>query len=676
MKDTNDTPEQREDVPADDLRDYFASCEKEAESLTEYRGIRRETLRRFGFGIDRAWVNPKPAAEEKYTRPSARAIIPTGPDSYLARALDDADPLPILKAGPVRLFNAACLGTAESPIFVVEGEIDALSVIDAGGEAVGLGSANNGSLLIDCVKAARPSRPLILAFDCDEDPRTRRDIQAQAGKLADALEELGIPHMPAPPELYCGCKDANELLQQDRGALEREVRRTALTASLLRGPFRTAASELPAFVRYVDEQRRRKPVLTGFPSLDEALGGGLYCQLYVLGAQSSLGKSTLALQIADQLSAAGDDVIYYSLEMSARFLQAKSLSRTSCLLDCSAKKDNSFDANRLLRGDWLEGAEAPVLRRVLESYRPAAAHLILREGFGGLTIRDIESDLAKAARYGMHPAVILDYLQILRPPDGDSRTEKQVIDEHVRGLWTLAHQYDVPILCISSLNRTGYDEPVVPGSFKESGGIEYTADVLIGMQFHGIDYEAGEKQSQHQARVRELIGDQRFIARQGGYQELDVKILKNRFCPPCTVQMRFSPRFNHFTDAPAETVTVLAAPDPGEEGFWEEWLAELIPDGPTEAPHEADSRFDYDVRYDLDPYPNAGGELEAILAQFPRLRDAETDEDRVAEALKIFDGLTIFLRDVTWLTALSEARARRALTNLGWLILPDGTLCR
>lgn len=62
---------------------------------------------------------------------------------------------------------------------------------------------------------------------------------------------------------------------------------------------------------------------TGYERLDKRLDGGLYSGLYVMGALSSLGKTTLALQIADSIAKAGTDVFFYSLEMAAEEITAK-----------------------------------------------------------------------------------------------------------------------------------------------------------------------------------------------------------------------------------------------------------------------------------------------------------------------------------------------------------------
>lgn len=70
-------------------------------------------------------------------------------------------------------------------------------------------------------------------------------------------------------------------------------------------------------------------ISTGFENLDKLLDGGLYPGLYVIGANSSLGKTTLVLQIADSIAKSGQGVLIFSLEMSRFELIAKTLSRMS-----------------------------------------------------------------------------------------------------------------------------------------------------------------------------------------------------------------------------------------------------------------------------------------------------------------------------------------------------------
>ena len=95
------------------------------------------------------------------------------------------------------------------------------------------------------------------------------------------------------------------------------------------------------------------PVIsTGFEILDDKLDGGLYPGLYVIGAISSLGKTTLVLQIADQIAKAGQDVLFFSLEMARNELMAKSISRQTYIntLATSGAAENAKTTRGILTG--------------------------------------------------------------------------------------------------------------------------------------------------------------------------------------------------------------------------------------------------------------------------------------------------------------------------------------
>lgn len=87
----------------------------------------------------------------------------------------------------MQIFNNAVLKTSDKPIFVVEGEIDAMSIIEVGGEAIAIGSTGNVRMLISLLEVKKPSKPLIIALDND-------DAGYNASKtLVDALRTREIP---------------------------------------------------------------------------------------------------------------------------------------------------------------------------------------------------------------------------------------------------------------------------------------------------------------------------------------------------------------------------------------------------------------------------------------------------------------------------------------------------
>ena len=190
--------------------------------------------------------------------------------------------------------------------------------------------------------------------------------------------------------------------------------------------------------------------------------------------------------------------------------------------------------------------------RVLIKTSDFGGNLFITEGVGNVgvqTIKEKTEAILKAKR--KPPVVIIDYLQILAPFDL-KMTDKQNTDKNVLELKRLSRDYGVPILGISSFNRDNYTAPVNMASFKESGAIEYSSDVLIGLQYYGMDYQKGESEAKRRSRVNELLNKVKENGKAGKPQAVQVKVLKNRngakgdFCLDCLW------KFNYFIDKAAE----------------------------------------------------------------------------------------------------------------------------
>lgn len=240
---------------------------------------------------------------------------------------------------------------------------------------------------------------------------------------------------------------------------------------------------------------------TGFEELDRTLGGGLSNDLYVLGAPSSIGKSTLALQIADNLGENRHHVLYYSLEMDFRHVISKSISRIAF-----QQKGPQYDkysvlptALKLYQGKWLDTfygskkADKENLANILlacQRYGNISLYVHLWSTNKRLpTAQDIYDDVENfIARTGETPVVIIDYLQLLRSPeDQQNQTDKQRVSEAIWKLKTISRDFDVPVIAISSFNRSSYSEATVDMSaLKESGEIDYSAETIITL---GYDLE-------------------------------------------------------------------------------------------------------------------------------------------------------------------------------------------
>ena len=481
--------------PETDCTAFFKAAQARLNE-TDYpqrRGLSASTCARFGLGYDPQWKNPK-APDSVPASP--RLIIPTGKTSYLARDVrsqneltDQAAKYTKVKVGKTRLFNAEAIDTAAKPVYVVEGEIDAMSIVEAGGEAVALGSASNVHLLMERIREHRPAQPLILALDNDE-----RGQKASA-ELEEALKAESVTYFVYNP---CGeAKDANEALQMAPESFIRRVGDGERLPEMERLSYlkTSAQGHLTAFIDGIAQSVDTPCLPTGFKTLDEALDGGLYEGLYIVGAISSLGKTTLVTQIGDQIAAGGHDVLIFSLEMARTELMAKSLSRHTLELALAAKMGTIYAKTARGITDGMRYArygdrEREIIRQAVVQYANYAGRIFIEEGVGDIDVTRIRERIARHIDLtGNTPVVIVDYLQIVAPYN-ERATDKQNMDKTVLELKRISRDFKLPMVAVSSLNRMSYGQKISMEAFKESGAIEYSSDVLIGLQLRGAG-EAG-----------------------------------------------------------------------------------------------------------------------------------------------------------------------------------------
>ena len=420
---------QSEEAEAD-YTTFFAEAHKHIGDTDYHRGLHMDTLRRFNVGYVAAWRHPK-APDRVPSTP--RLIIPTGRGSYLARDTrsevpEAQQPYTKSKVGKVHIFNADAIQSATQPIYITEGEIDAMSICEVGGEAVALGSTAYVGRFLEAVRRA-PRQPFIIALDNDKAGR-----EAAQG-LREGLKKKGATVYSYNPCL--GYKDANDALQGNREAFAQAVRigRENPRRAEYEQQHPSAADRLTAFVDGIDASVDTPCIPTGFKTLDDALDGGFYPSLTLVGGLSSLGKTSLVLQIADQVAAQGTDVLYFSLEMAEAELISKSVSRHT-LLEAKAKgldTSKAKTARGITDGRRYQNysrAEMDLIKAALQAYAGYAKHIrIIRSGLGRTSVADIrEAIQAHIDVTGNKPLCILDYLQILRP-SSDRMTDKQAAYE-------------------------------------------------------------------------------------------------------------------------------------------------------------------------------------------------------------------------------------------------------
>lgn len=509
-----------------------------AENYLKARGISSKTAEKFfiGYSKDEYFSDGK-----KYQA----IILPVNKSFYIARNIENGERYNIAKGSTIDIFNISTV-SEQRPIFITEGIFDALSIIEVGGLAIALNGIGNINKLVNYLKNSKNIPPLILALDLDDAGRkASQDLKDKCSNI-NFIDGLSI---------LCGMKDANEALINDRNKFMNTVLQIQQQAmdiiNLEQNEYLSlnSASFLDSFIDNLNKKSKFN-LKSGFNNLDSALNGGLYSGLYFIGAVSSLGKTTFCLQIADQVALSGQDVIIFSLEMARSELIAKSISRLTFINAQKKNLDTRYaKATRNLTSYYTEDEKFLVEQSISDYRNQIAPNIWIFEGIGNLGVEDIKSSIEKHIHFtGKKPFVLIDYVQILAPYDIRA-TDKQNTDKAVLELKRISRDFDIPILCISSLNRESYTEPVSMRSFKESGAIEYGSDVLLGIQYMGIEYQNGETDKNRQIRVRELIRNNEIKASEGKSINIELKILKNRNGKKgLSIPMSYYPMFNIFIE--------------------------------------------------------------------------------------------------------------------------------
>ena len=208
------------------------------------------------------------------------------------------------------------------------------------------------------------------------------------------------------------------------------------------------------------------PVMTGFDSMDELLGGLHRSDMIVLAARPSLGKSSLAINMAVNASRSGSTVGIFSLEMSREQLALRMLS-----------SEAEVDAQRLRLGLYTEAEE----RQIIDTIGYLSELPIYIDDSPLQGIMEMRS---KATRLHMERGLdmlIVDYMQLIQGPGG-RENRVQEMSEITRSIKGVARDLNIPVLAVSQLSRavesrTSHRPQL--SDLRESGSIEQDADVVM-----------------------------------------------------------------------------------------------------------------------------------------------------------------------------------------------------
>lgn len=269
------------------------------------------------------------------------------------------------------------------------------------------------------------------------------------------------------------------------------------------------------YMKDMDLIMQYKDLKTGFKNLDNALKYGFQPGLYTIGAPSGGGKTTFAHQMADHFASENIPVLFFSLEQNRTELVSKSLSRlgfkTEGLPNLPAMQ---YRLNKDL---------------VTPHYIKVGKNLYIEEGNFELTADKIrERALQFRDQFKEKFVIFVDYLQII---PGDSKlSDKQRVDQTIIKLKQLSRELKIPIVAISSINRSSYDTPLSFESLKESGSVEFSSDVVFVIQLQAVHKLSEQKIDGSKSRAKTPEEKQQEIdkAMKAKPRQMELKCLKLR----------------------------------------------------------------------------------------------------------------------------------------------------
>ena len=281
------------------------------------------------------------------------------------------------------------------------------------------------------------------------------------------------------------------------------------------------------FERITERAKLKNPITgvpTGFSKLDSMTGGMQPGDLVILAARPSMGKTALALNLAQHacilqqrhVSLPEEErprlspVLIFSLEMSASSLIERVL--------CSEAR---VDAGRLRSGNMMEDEFRKLVQAADRLHKSplyiddSAAPSILEIRARARRFRQDRNIFPPSEETGSRPPlgmIVVDYLQLARGGKGRYDIREQEISEISRGLKGIAKELDLPVLALSQLNRgvdSRADHRPMLSDLRESGAIEQDADVIMFIYREARYVTDEEKRREIEKDAEVIIGKQR-----------------------------------------------------------------------------------------------------------------------------------------------------------------------
>ncbi|MGO4854944.1 replicative DNA helicase [Phaeovulum sp. W22_SRMD_FR3] len=287
-------------------------------------------------------------------------------------------------------------------------------------------------------------------------------------------------------------------------------------------------------------------VSTGLRDLDKKLGGLHPSDLLILAGRPSMGKTSLATNIAYNIAKAykkgrthdghegaieGGVVGFFSLEMSSEQLAARILSEAA-----------EVPSEQIRRGDMTEAE----FRRFVEAAKMLESCPLFIDDTPALPISQVAARARRLKRTHGLDVLMVDYLQLLKGTGGGKDNRVQEVSEITQGLKAIAKELNIPVIALSQLSRTvesREDKRPQLSDLRESGSIEQDADVVMFV-YRDEYYKEREKPGDHE--LEKMAAWQQLMEQVHGKAE--VIIGKQRHGPIGHVELAFEGQFTRFSD--------------------------------------------------------------------------------------------------------------------------------
>lgn len=259
------------------------------------------------------------------------------------------------------------------------------------------------------------------------------------------------------------------------------------------------------------------PIKTGIAGLDLKLNGGLMDELVVLGGNTGTFKTTLIQAIADNIAQNGHHVTYISLEISKFDLMNKTICR-KLKSECNEELSTSDVKRGLFSREVYHHMEQINLDFIDNITYIDSTDLDNHE------VDTIKSAIiGDIAQNGYKSVVIVDYLQLIQSSKKNSDA-RGTMDETILMLKEITTKYNCPVIAISSIGRSFYKKKITRDSFKESGMIEYTSNLLLALNFPDDVFDTDDKGNLIDSVDPKKLEDWKA----NRFRDIEISILKNR----------------------------------------------------------------------------------------------------------------------------------------------------